>query len=461
MKISDQFIKAALDNRGEQGKALVENLPSLLSLSIERWGLSLDAPFTNLTFNYVTPGHDRAGNEVVLKIGVPSKELLSEGEALKLFNGRGAIHLIDSVPEKGILLLERARPGESLVSEVEDAKATKIAALVMKNLWVDAPVDSPFPTVADWMKGFSRLRAKFNGGIGPLPENLVSEAERSARELLSSSPVTKLLHGDLHQDNIVKSGDNWVAIDPKGLVGDPAYEVGAFLRNPGSLYEDENIAVKIVEERLRIFAEVLGFSRERMLKWAYVQAVLSAWWVIEDGGSSFESALKCGEILREQIGKNEILGEELGEVIYRLRNASDADKSWLDSLRREVYKDLFDATWGKWDEERHLRHFASCWEAGNIQIIENNNIPVGMLQLFETGPTIEISEIQISPRYQGKGLGALIIKDILKSASANEKKVTLSTGLKNTRALKLYEKLGFIETESTDAKIYMEYLKNE
>lgn len=109
----------------------------------------------------------------------------------------------------------------------------------------------------------------------------------------------------------------------------------------------------------------------------------------------------------------------------------------------------------------HLRHFAACWEAGNIQIVEKESISIGMLQLFETDSAIEISEIQITSRYQGKGLGALIIVDILKRASLNKKKVTLSTGLKNTRALKLYENLGFVVTKTTDAKIYMEYLRNK
>jgi streptomycin 6-kinase len=303
MKISAQFMRAVQDNLGEQGKALVEKLPALLSLSIERWGLNLDAPFTNLTFNYVTPGRDRVGNEVVLKIGLPTKELQSEAEALKLFKGRGAIRLIDALPEEGILLLERARPGHSLVSEVDDAQATMIAALTMKNLWVDAPADSLFPSVADWMKGFERLRVRFNGGTGPLPENLVSEAESLAKELLASSTTSKLLHGDLHQDNIVQSGENWVAIDPKGLIGDPVYEVGAFLRNSGSLYEDANNAAETVIKRLNIFEEHLGFSKDRMLTWAFVQAVLSAWWVIEDGGSTFEPALKCAQVLREVLSK--------------------------------------------------------------------------------------------------------------------------------------------------------------
>jgi streptomycin 6-kinase len=191
------------------------------------------------------------------------------------------------------------------VTEIDDVKAAKIAALTMKSLWVDAPVGSSFPSVADWMNGFSRLRQRFEGKAGPLPEDLVSEAERLSKELLASNTTSKLLHGDLHHDNIVQSGSNWVAIDPKGLIGDPVYEVGAFLRNPGSLYEDENNAADTVEKSLDIFEGHLGFSKNRMLKWAYVQAVLSAWWIIEDGGNSFEQALKCARVLKRIMEKKD------------------------------------------------------------------------------------------------------------------------------------------------------------
>ena len=144
---------------------------------------------------------------------------------------------------------------------------------------------------------------------------------------------------------------------------------------------------------------------------------------------------------------------------YSLKSASAADKPWLDHLRRECYKDLFDATWGHWDEDRHLRHFSSCLEKGNIQIIEYEDAPIGMLQVFDIDGAIEISEIQISPEHQGKGLGSTVIGDIIQKANESKKKVALSTGLKNEGAFRLYKELGFEETRRTDAKVYMEYFE--
>ena len=87
---------------------------------------------------------------------------------------------------------------------------------------------------------------------------------------------------------------------------------------------------------------------------------------------------------------------------YSLRPSSKSDKAWLDQLRRQAYRDLFDSTWGGWDEDRHLQHFAKTWEAGSISIIVVDQIPVGMIQLLETDDEVEIAEIQIQPDQQNR-----------------------------------------------------------
>jgi len=73
----------------------------------------------------------------------------------------------------------------------------------------------------------------------------------------------------------------WVAIDPKGVLGEPEYEAGALLRNPG---EPERYASpEIVERRVRCCEARLGLDAGRMVAWGFAQAVLSAIWGVEDG----------------------------------------------------------------------------------------------------------------------------------------------------------------------------------
>lgn len=103
-------------------------------------------------------------------------------------------------------------------------------------------------------------------------------------ELCDSQSSTRLLHGDLHHHNVLLDNQRgWLAIDPKGVVGELAYEVGAAFRNPC-----ERPAVfaarATIERRVGRFAGVLGLDAERVLGWAFAQAVLAAIWEVEDAG---------------------------------------------------------------------------------------------------------------------------------------------------------------------------------
>jgi streptomycin 6-kinase len=295
--LPEKLVINLLNTFGAAGETLLRELPRIVAESAARWGLELDAHFPNLSFNYVVPGRRRDGTEIVLKIGVPSnKELLTELAALRLFNGRRMVRLLDAVAADGVLLLERVRPGTSLLHEPDDAVATRIAAETMRGYWPAAPEQHSFPSVAKWFEGLKRLRASFAGGSGPLPAELFSLAEELAAELLASSSAEVLLHGDLHQDNILASDRaGWITIDPKGVVGEPCYEVGAFLRNPISLFTDSSLALATSARRLNIFGEVLGFDRARMTKWAMAQAVLSGCWSLEDSEGDWTGAMLCAE----------------------------------------------------------------------------------------------------------------------------------------------------------------------
>ena len=184
---------------------------------------------------------------------------------------------------------------------MDDQRATSIAVQVMRQLWRPAPFEHSFPTVEKWAAGLKRLRLRFDGGTGPLPAHLVEESFRLFGELIGSMDEPMLLHGDLHHDNILAAERQpWLALDPKGLVGEPAYEVGALLRNqlPQDLKTPQ--ASRILRRRIEQFAEELGFDRQRLRAWGLAQAVLSAWWSIEDHGYGWEQAMACAELLSAQ-----------------------------------------------------------------------------------------------------------------------------------------------------------------
>ena len=233
-----------------------------------------------------------------MKACAPTGEFAVESEALRVYDGHGAARLLAVDREREVMLLERLEPGTLLLAVEDDEEATSIAAGVMRELWRPVPSSHPFPSVADWGQGFARLRQRFDGGSGPFPPALLDEAERLFAELDASAGPPVVLHGDLHHYNILASGPRgWLAIDPKGLIGEPAYEIGAFLRNrlPEPLPNPE--AARLTARRMDQFAAELGVDRARVRGWALSQAVLSAWWSLEDHGHGWEPMIVLAEII--------------------------------------------------------------------------------------------------------------------------------------------------------------------
>jgi streptomycin 6-kinase len=127
---------------------------------------------------------------------------------------------------------------------------------------------------------------------------MVTRAEALFAELLGSSGAPTLLHGDLHHENILSAERApWLAIDPKGLIGEAEYEVGALMRNPLLRLLSLPDVTATLARRFDILAESLGFDRQRMIAWSYAQAILSAWWHIEDHGHGWEPTIALAERL--------------------------------------------------------------------------------------------------------------------------------------------------------------------
>ncbi|HYO49089.1 MAG TPA: aminoglycoside phosphotransferase family protein [Chloroflexia bacterium] len=296
--IPSHFARTMQEVYGEAGVEWLKRLPTIIAGCERRWSLAVLPPFPRLSYNYVAPAVLADGRDAVLKVGYPGPELMCEMEALRLYNGHGIVQLLHADREQGAMLLERLKPGTPLASIEDDEEATSIAASVMRQLWRPVPSEHQFPTIARWASGLERLRKHFSGTTGPLPKSLVEEAETLFTEFIASMGEVVLLHGDLHHENIIAAKRQpWLALDPKGLVGEPAYEVGALLRNqlPQPLTQPE--ASRILARRVDQLAEELGLDRERLISWGLAQAVLSAWWSIEDHGYGWEPAIAVAEAL--------------------------------------------------------------------------------------------------------------------------------------------------------------------
>ena len=302
-EIPEAFKDFMEEIRGTEGREWIAKLSALIDDLERRWSLRVAAPFPNLSYNYVAPATREDGSPAVLKTGVFHTELIRESEMLLACDGRGICRVLEVDRDRGAFLMDRLLPGEMLSTVKEDERAVAIAAEVIRNLHRPAP-EPPhgFPGLHEWTVDM-RLHRQRHGGSGPLPTAIFERAEALFRELIPSQGPAVLLHGDLHHFNILSSdGESWLAIDPKGIVGEPEYEIGAFLRNetPKEIGIEE--LRRFTLRRIDQFAEILGFDRERLRGWCVADAVLSAVWSAEDGGTGWEDAIRLAESVGSSAG---------------------------------------------------------------------------------------------------------------------------------------------------------------
>ena len=291
--MNEEFVQHALSN-GEEGALWLQRIPEIIAACEIKWSLKVFPPFP-LTYNYVAPCLCSDGTQAVLKIGFPrDREFQTEGEALAVFQGKGIEKLLQADKDHAVLLLERVIPGVPLSTLEDDEEATRILASVMKNLWKPLPEKHDFITIAEWSNAISQ----YHGTSGPLPSYLVDKAERLFAELIASSAEPVLVHGDLHHENVLSSARaGWLAIDPKGVAAEPAYETAALLRNPRSKLQQHPELEQILLRRILVLSEALHIDPHRIHQWGLAQTVLSAVWSAADEGRGWEHAIGVAEAL--------------------------------------------------------------------------------------------------------------------------------------------------------------------
>lgn len=267
---------------GKKGQDWLKKLPSIVDNLAQHWRLTNLKPVANLSYNYVMTGLQN-NKPIILKIGYDQKELSNEYFALKAYK-QACIKLIDGHCDSNALLLEQAVPGASLKSlypEFDDS-ALKITADIMKKLHKEEiPLNSGLPTVQEWFKNLFEPQNVLN-------EYHINKARTLAQKLFANQTNPVLLHGDLHHDNIILNGTEYLAIDPKGIIGDPAYEVYAFIKNPDPLVPKSK---DLMMHRIGLFSKYLDIPEIKLRQWAYVQAVLEACWAVKDGHINPEISL--------------------------------------------------------------------------------------------------------------------------------------------------------------------------
>ncbi|MEV3990643.1 aminoglycoside phosphotransferase family protein [Streptomyces sp. NPDC049837] len=280
IEVPAELARVQSETNGEEGRAFIAELPGRTERFLREWGLRPTGPAMHGWSALVLPVVAGDGTRAALKLQLLDEESEGEGAALRAWDGAGAVRLLREDAGTGTLLLEWLDQGRSL-SSVEDPKeATRILAELMARLVaVEAPAG---------MRSLGDIAAEMLDDVPDAVAELEREEDRrllrdcaAAVREVAGEPGDRLLHWDLHFDNVLASGrEPWLAIDPKPLAGDPGFELLPSLFNRFDAGD--------VLWRFDLMTEVLGLDRERARAWTLGRVLQDSLWDVEDGETVLE-----------------------------------------------------------------------------------------------------------------------------------------------------------------------------
>ncbi|PZQ15103.1 MAG: 3'-kinase [Ancylobacter novellus] len=245
-----------------------------LSVFLDRWALTPDGASFSTPAARLQPVLTASGEAAMLKVSHETEERFG-AQVMAWWGGEGAARVL--AHEGDALLMERAAGNRSLGDTARagaDDEATRIVCAAAAELHRPRAFPPPvgLTPLEVWFR--SLLAAQEQGGV-------LARCAEAARELLSDPREVVVLHGDLHHGNVLNFGQRgWLAIDPKGLLGERGFDFANLFCNPDRATA---LAPGRLARQAAVVAEAAGLERKRLLKWVLAWSGLSAMWMVEDG----------------------------------------------------------------------------------------------------------------------------------------------------------------------------------
>ncbi|MFI7700186.1 aminoglycoside phosphotransferase family protein [Nonomuraea sp. NPDC049480] len=281
---------ASYGANGAEARAWIADLPRLGGEFLDRWGLRPDGPAAYGMASLVLPVLQADGTPAVLKLQQLREETAGTALGLRAWQGDGIVRLLDYDEQSGTQLLERLNAARPLSSVTGDDAAVQILAELMARL-TSVPAPSDLRRLSDIAEAMlDQVPQAVSALRDPGEQRLVRTCASAVAEL-AGEPGDRLLHWDLHYDNVLAGErEPWLAIDPEPLAGDPGFELLPALDNRWEEVEATGDVTRAVLRRFDLLTEVLGIDRGRAVGWSLGRVLQNTLWDIEDGKPTLEPA---------------------------------------------------------------------------------------------------------------------------------------------------------------------------
>ncbi|MFI7327269.1 aminoglycoside phosphotransferase family protein [Streptomyces rubiginosohelvolus] len=298
-EIPQRLVASYATGFGAEGRAWIAGVPALAAHLLERWQLRRDGAVRSGQASLVLPVLRHDGTRAVLKLQLPREETTAALIGLRAWNGDGMVRLLDHDPVSSGMLLERLDGARTLASIDDDDVAMGILADLHARL-----VAVPAP---QGLRGLGEVAAAM---LEQVPQAIARLTDRADRDLLrgwasavaelADDPGDRLLHWDLHYDNVLAGQrEPWIAIDPEPLAGDPGFDLWPALDSRWDDVVAKGEPLRVVRRRFDLLTDTLGLDRARAAGWTLGRLLQNALWDIEDGEQRLApSAVVIAEALR-------------------------------------------------------------------------------------------------------------------------------------------------------------------
>jgi streptomycin 6-kinase len=267
----------AEDERHERARRQwLAGLPDVVETLTSEWGLELGAPYEpGGQCGWVAPV--TRPDALVLKVGWRHREAEHEADALRLWDGDGAVRCVAerALEDTIALLLERCEPGLALKAALAEPEQDLVIAGLMRRLWSQQPsaghaFESLTAMCDDWAESFELDCSSASHDLDP---GLARAAIELLRELPRTAGHAVLLCTDLHAQNVLSAQrEPWLVIDPKPFIGDPAYDPVQHMLNCDQRLADD--AVGLAQRMARL----LDLEPERVRRWLFARCTQESLW---------------------------------------------------------------------------------------------------------------------------------------------------------------------------------------
>ncbi|MGW5161278.1 aminoglycoside phosphotransferase family protein [Nonomuraea wenchangensis] len=281
---------ASYGTQGADARAWLAELPRLGGEFLDRWGLRPDGPPAHGMASLVLPVLRADGTPAVLKLQQLREETAGTAAGLRAWDGDGIVRLLDHDESSATQLLERLDAARPLSSIADDTKALRILAELMARLTA-VPAPPGLRRLSDIAAAMlDQVPEAVRALRDPAEQRLVRTCASAVAELMGE-PGDRLLHWDLHYDNVLAGErEPWLAIDPEPLAGDPGFELLPALDNRWDEVEATGDVARAVLRRFDLLTEVLGLDRDRAIGWTLGRVLQNALWDVEDGKATLGPA---------------------------------------------------------------------------------------------------------------------------------------------------------------------------